>query len=76
MRGRPSQARILELKNNKVSMTKINISIPLSLLTAIEQNVKGASRNEKLLACVRAGYETLVGERALPPSSIPNPSLR
>lgn len=37
----------------------VSISLPSDLLKSIEQNIVGLSTNEKILKCVRIGYELL-----------------
>jgi hypothetical protein len=43
---------------DKESLITVSISIPSKLLAQVKQ-MKGKSRNEKLLKCVRIGYQIL-----------------
>jgi len=66
----------------KDSFVQIHISIPLELLTNIEQNVEGLSRSEKLRKCIEKGYKMLSNQasqhrgRGLILSSPPQPPKR
>jgi len=56
-RGRPSKQEKLASKKNP--HRHISISIPRYVLNMIEQKVRGKNRSEKIVKCVKLGYERI-----------------
>lgn len=65
-RGRPSvQDKILN-KNNHDTCVNVSISLPSKLLTNVLDNIVGSNRSEKLVKCIKIGYEKTVNSERLP----------
>ena len=59
-RGRPSKETKLLNKNNNTHTVNISLSIPLTILNKIEQNIRGDSRSGKIMNCIEAGYPIIM----------------
>lgn len=74
-----AQAHTRKIAKLKViQLPTISLSIPISLLEKIEQNIEGKNRSDKIRKCLLKGIEianlrTIKEGKAIPPSLMRNP---
>jgi len=58
-RGKPSKEDKLLNKMKNTRRVNVSLSIPMKLLTDIEQHIDGSNRSDKVVRCLQIGYNIL-----------------